>query len=243
MAEKDETISSLNKATILFVDVQNSHVAEFGHNAKKFFISSARSANEIVKQASPDFVIFDKIIPQEIDEIRGNENLVMVPIVVIADSFEGNKDFESITAVPRLIICNTCAIRLRIFEKRLELLFEKKNTILPARTGMIVKYTILFINNSIGKQITRGHLADKAGVTEDYLTRIFHEEMGMPLWDYLNSFRMFYAIRQLLQTDDSVREIADKAGFPDAAYFSRVFHKQFGIAPGRVRKTGLPSRQ
>lgn len=243
MAENEETTSSLNKATILFVDVQNPHVEEVGHNAKKFFITSTKNVNEIVKQATPDLIIFDKINPPEIEAIRENENLVMVPIIVIADSFEGNKELEFITAVPRLIICNTCAIRLSVFEKRLELLFEKKNTILPARTGMIVKYTILFINNSIGKQITRGHLAEKAGVTEDYLTRIFHEEMGMSLWDYLNSYRMFYAIRQLLQTDDSVREIADKAGFPDAAYFSRVFHKQFGVAPGQVRKTGLPTRQ
>lgn len=240
MSELDEQKKNVH---ILFIGVQNPHILQLQPGAERSIINSIDDLNDAISERTPDLIVFGSVQKEAVERIRKTDKLVLVPVLIIADSFEGVSSFDSVALIPRVIICNTCAAGMEQFTKRIKAVIEKKNKILPARTGMIVKYTILFLNNSVGKQITRGKLAERAGVTEDYLTRIFHEEMGLHLWDYLNCYRMDYAVQQLLQTDDTVYEVADKAGFPDAAYFNRVFHKQFGVSPGQVRKTGFPLPQ
>ena len=237
-----ENLEGKKQIHILFIGVQNPHILQLQPESQKTILTSIDELSDSVLNEIPDLIVFGTVQKEAVERIRKTEKLVLVPVLIVADTFEGVPSFDSIAAIPRVIICNTCAAEKELFVQRMKEIIDKKKKVLPARTGMIVKYTILFINNSVGRKLTRGKLAEKAGVTEDYLTRIFHEEMGMALWDYLNCYRMNYAVKQLLQTDDTVYEIADKAGFPDAAYFNRVFHKQFGVSPGQVRKTGLPVR-
>lgn len=245
--EKSESI--LQNINLILIGVKNQRVLNFSYSAKVTEINSAeelplQNQNLTEKYCSvsiPDFIVFDSIKKSEIEKIRENDLFVSVPILIIQNDFEDKSLFDEISETPRLLVCNTCVVNSEVFQKHLLALAEKKKKILSSRTGVIVKYTIFFINTGIQKQLTRGKLAEKAGVTEDYLTRIFHEEMGVPLWDYLNLIRMDSAKKLLLQTDDSIYLIAEKSGFPDAAYFNRVFHKQFGMTPGAFRKAGIPS--
>lgn len=232
---------SLREVCILFVGVTNHHVVQFAPDSQKITVASALDVTDEIRARNLQLIVFDSIRAGEVELLRKYDDLVLVPVLIISDSFEGVTSLDSIMSLPRVVLCNTCAAKSQLFVKRLLSLVNRDISLLPARTALIVKYTVLFINNSVGKQITRGKLSEKAGVTEDYLTRIFHQEMGMSLWDYVNCYRMYYACTLLLQTDDSIREIADLAGFPDAAYFNRVFHKQYGSSPGQFRKTGLPS--
>ena len=71
--------------------------------------------------------------------------------------------------------------------------------------------------------------------SEDYLTRIFHKEMGLSLWEYLNRHRIHLATELLLHTNNTIYEVAEKTGFQDQAYFCRVFKKIHGVPPGKIR--------
>ena len=46
------------------------------------------------------------------------------------------------------------------------------------------------MNKNLSKKISRNTLADQVGVDPDYLTRIFHKEMGIGISAYLNLFRL-----------------------------------------------------
>lgn len=235
----EESFQNLN---LLLIAVKNQKIIDFASAAKVTKIDSVEELSLLNKNKEKfNFIVLDSAKKVEIDKIRSIDLFIPIPILIILNSFESKNNFEEVTDLPRLILCNTCAFSMAQFKKQLTLIAQGKKRILPSKTGLIVKYTIFFINNEIGKQLTRGRLAEKAGVTEDYLTRIFHKEMGMSLWSYLNSYRMFYATKLLLQSDDSIYSIAEEAGFPDAAYFNKVFHKQFGMTPGAFRKAGLPS--
>jgi AraC-like DNA-binding protein len=100
----------------------------------------------------------------------------------------------------------------------------------------LVKKTILYFNKHLGSHISRWKLAESVHVSEDYLTRIFHREMGLSLWDYLNRYRILFAANLLRQSDDTIQEIALRSGFQDQAYFCRVFKKILGIPPGKIRQ-------
>ena len=62
-------------------------------------------------------------------------------------------------------------------------------------------------------------------VSENYLTHIFHQELGVSLWDYLNRYRVLPEKELLQQTHDSIAYISTLVGFDDPAYFSRVFRR------------------
>jgi transcriptional regulator GlxA family with amidase domain len=108
--------------------------------------------------------------------------------------------------------------------------------ILPPHTGALVKKALLYFDSHIESRVSRWKLAEAASVSEDYLTRIFHREMGLSPWDYLNRFRVFFAAGLLLKTDETIQEIALRSGFQDHAYFCRVFKKIYGLSPGQYRK-------
>lgn len=48
------------------------------------------------------------------------------------------------------------------------------------------------------------------------------------------------AARQLLQTSDSIQEIAHKVGMTNMTAFYRAFQKHFGVLPNQYRHTSDP---
>jgi AraC-like DNA-binding protein len=55
----------------------------------------------------------------------------------------------------------------------------------------------------------------------------------------LMSLRLEHARRLLSERDLSVTEVAARCGFNDSSHFARRFRKQFGIAPGQLRRATL----
>jgi transcriptional regulator GlxA family with amidase domain len=82
----------------------------------------------------------------------------------------------------------------------------------------------------------RWKLAEYVNVSEDYLTRVFKKELNISPWDYLIRFRINQSKQLLINTADSISQIAEKTGFSDQAYFCRVFHKLIGMSPLIYRK-------
>jgi len=82
-------------------------------------------------------------------------------------------------------------------------------------------------------------MADALGVSEDYLGRVFRQELNLSPWEYLKRYRIKQAKVLLVQTENNITEIAHKVGFDDSAYFSRVFRKVVGQSPRDYRKNPL----
>ena len=107
---------------------------------------------------------------------------------------------------------------------------------LPQPTSLLVKQTIAYLQQNYAERLTRQQMAKAVGVSEDYLGRIFLQELGLSPMEYLNRYRIKEAKMLLNHTCDSITEIADQVGFDDPAYFSRAFRKQVGISPRAFRK-------
>ena len=75
-------------------------------------------------------------------------------------------------------------------------------------------------------------LAKKAGVSETYLRRIFKKKYGLSPASFITRERMRQA-KTLLESgeDMTIQAVALQVGYRDALYFSRTFHKHFGVAP------------
>ncbi|MDD3403516.1 MAG: AraC family transcriptional regulator [Hespellia sp.] len=93
-----------------------------------------------------------------------------------------------------------------------------------------------YINNNYEKTITLDQLADMYYINKFYLSRIFKEEHGVTIHNYIQQLRITHAKRLLRFSDMNINEIATVCGLNDANYFSRVFKKVEGISPGEFRK-------
>ncbi|MCB9285126.1 MAG: response regulator [Lewinellaceae bacterium] len=81
-----------------------------------------------------------------------------------------------------------------------------------------------------------GELSETLGVSRVQLFRKLKALTGQSASDIVRSFRMNKARSLLTETDLHISEIAYEVGFKDPAYFSRVFFKEFGMAPSALRK-------
>jgi AraC-like DNA-binding protein len=81
---------------------------------------------------------------------------------------------------------------------------------------------------------SRTELARAAGVSPGTLNRIFRDELGLTPREVLHRERCRLADERL-RDGASVADAATAAGFTDPFYFSRVYHRVYGIAPSRAR--------
>lgn len=101
----------------------------------------------------------------------------------------------------------------------------------PALNGVIQ-----YIHGHLSEQISLQDLADMAHLSPYYFSRIFKKHLGSSPYDYLMKTRINRAKHLLMDTDMSVREIADACGFNSASRFSHAFTQRVGIAPSEFRE-------
>lgn len=80
-------------------------------------------------------------------------------------------------------------------------------------------------------------LAEYCGVSESYLSRLFHKQIGVPLTRYRNSVRLshFWEAYRRKETQ-TVLEAVYMAGFGSYAQFYRVFKDVYGYGPREALK-------
>lgn len=70
-----------------------------------------------------------------------------------------------------------------------------------------------------------------AGVTEVSLSRFFKPRTGKTFVDTLNEVCLGHASRMLIDTMDSINEVAYKCGFNNMSNFNRIFKKKKDSTP------------
>ena len=90
-------------------------------------------------------------------------------------------------------------------------------------------------SNLTADDLSQGAMAQKAGISKDYFSRIFKSVTGMNYSKWLNMIRLEKATELLTLNDRSLTEIAMLSGFQSIPSFNRVFRSEKGMAPGEYR--------
>ena len=78
-------------------------------------------------------------------------------------------------------------------------------------------------------------LAQAMHLSKFYLSKLFHDETGTTLKEYLTIKRMRQACRLLETTVKSVEQIGTEVGIPNPSYFVQVFKQEVGTTPLKYR--------
>lgn len=93
-----------------------------------------------------------------------------------------------------------------------------------------------YIGLHYGERIHAKDVADSVHITPAHLSRLFREESGRPLGEYLIGYRIEKAKMWLAESELSLQEIAARVGFYDSSHFVHTFVKWEGLLPGEYRK-------
>ncbi len=95
-----------------------------------------------------------------------------------------------------------------------------------------------YIDTHFAEAVTLEALARAFFVSKEYLSKVFKQEYGCNVTDYILQLRMEQAKAWLAEESIPIKTVAELSGYEDVGYFYRVFKKHFGIAPGEMRKQG-----
>ena len=90
-------------------------------------------------------------------------------------------------------------------------------------------------NNLTADDLSQGAMAEKAGISKDYFSRIFKNVTGMNYSKWLNMIRIEKSVELLSQKEMTLTEVAMLSGFQSIPSFNRVFREDKGLAPGEYR--------
>lgn len=110
-----------------------------------------------------------------------------------------------------------------------------------SRNSHIIRKVEQYINENIKEPLTLADVAQHIYLSPAYFSTLFKQEKGENFSSYVNRIRIKKAKVMLAKGSLTQRYIAQKIGFSDACYFSRVFKKFTGLTPGeyRQKKTGM----
>lgn len=100
----------------------------------------------------------------------------------------------------------------------------------------LVDKSMEYIMNNYMKTITLESLAKLFNKTPQQFSYLFHKHTGLRPINYLIDYRMEMALKFLTIDGLNVKETAEKIGYQDPFYFSKLFKKHIGKSPRDVKK-------
>lgn len=96
-----------------------------------------------------------------------------------------------------------------------------------------------WIDNNPNYDLVIDNVAARSGWSKWHLQRVFHEQMGVAIGEYLFSRRM-KAAHDMLISGRSQVVVADLLGYKDRPSFQRAFKRKYGMSPKQYVKNHGP---
>lgn len=127
----------------------------------------------------------------------------------------------------------------KFYHKVIELSGVQNNS----RQGNLVSLITQYIDENYMKDLCLEQIADEMGVTAKYVSRVFRNNTGMLLTDYINEVRINKAKELLRDTNLKIQDIGTMVGIENRTTFLRAFKKVEGVSPTMYRDTLSKSNQ
>lgn len=96
--------------------------------------------------------------------------------------------------------------------------------------------SVRFILEHHGAEISLETVSEAVGYSRTHYSKLFKDFYKISFYDYLTDVRVRSAARLLTETDMSVAEAGEAAGFSSSSTFNRVFKQKTGLSPREYRK-------
>jgi signal transduction histidine kinase/DNA-binding response OmpR family regulator/streptogramin lyase len=220
--------------------------------------ANGKTGIEKAVEIIPDLVVSDVMMPEKdgfevCETLKTDERTCHIPVILLtaksdhASKIEGlSHGADAYLAKPfsreELLVRIEKLIELR---RQLQSRFKKLDKLVQEKQAQPIDPDEIFLKKLIGiveEQLADEHfgvpeLCKKARLSNSQLFRKLKALTGKPATRFIRSIRLEKAKWMLETTEMNVGEVGFATGFQDPAYFSRIFHKEFGMTPSDVRWT------
>jgi two-component system response regulator YesN len=100
----------------------------------------------------------------------------------------------------------------------------------------VVDQATRYIREHFHKNLTLNDIAHAVYISPYYLSHIFKEQLNCTVIDYLTNVRIEEAKKLLRKKGISIVNVAERIGYSDSGYFSKVFKKSEGVTPSAFKR-------
>jgi len=114
---------------------------------------------------------------------------------------------------------------------------QKANINLLKKKQERIQLLVDFVKNHFTEELSIEDIAEAAHISVSECNRCFKQYTDYSPYEYLIQYRISEASALLLQSDQTIDNIAIKTGFNDTSSFIRAFKKRIGLTPLKYRKS------
>lgn len=93
-----------------------------------------------------------------------------------------------------------------------------------------------YIDKNYFREIKLNSFSDKYYLSKEYLSRLFKDEFGYSIYEYVLKVRMEKAREMIVDPTVKIQSISEHLGYKDNNYFSRAFKIYYGVSPSEYRE-------
>jgi AraC-like DNA-binding protein len=167
------------------------------------------------------------------------EHEMKIGKITVVDVSRLSSNFAYLRALLGRIDAWSTERRSHVLRDILQLYFMQQLE-LPANVApadALIDKAARYLRENAGRDVCMRSLSNSLGLSPVQLTRRFRTAMGTTPSEYLASLRLHKARTLLLETDLTIQTVAERCGYGNGLYLSRVFAQHMKISPGQFRKT------
>ncbi|GMQ55763.1 hypothetical protein AN1V17_01550 [Vallitalea sediminicola] len=115
--------------------------------------------------------------------------------------------------------------------------FNKNNR--SNKYSYIISKVIEYIKNNYNKDIALSEVANHVQISKSYLSLLFKQETGINYSSFLTNMRIEKSKKFLMDSNYKIYEVAEKVGFDNPYYYSKVFKDITGMTCKDYRKSNM----
>lgn len=186
------------------------------------------SAFEKIKKHNPDIVYLDIEMPEMtgIELMKKVSQEISTPISFIV--ITAYDSFEYAQAVLRLGAKDILLkpVKYSQFIETMERVLGYRYT-----SNLTFNEILEFIHRHYKEDIDLKDCSERFHISKSHISRMFKRYMDIGFTTYKNRLKVQNAKELLKDTDLSIKEVSDEAGFTNLNYFYRVFRNETGVTP------------
>ena len=107
------------------------------------------------------------------------------------------------------------------------------------RSLSAIDNAVVYIKENYAEYLNLSALLQLTNYSKSQFIRLFKENTGMNVSEYINKYRIEKACLDLIYTNKNITEIATTNGFNNIQYFSRKFKEYMSCTPKQYQKKGI----